>query len=371
MRIRIVAWLVCILLCIGCAGASEEFSVEARGVALIDQASGRILYAQNADEMLPIASTTKVMTALLALENAKLSEAVTAGEHASGMPGTSMYLGLGETLSMEQMLLGLMLRSGNDAAVAIAEHVSGSVDKFAGEMNARAAEIGADAHFVNPHGLDADGHLASALGLARILREAVRNEDFRRIAGTRRAVVPWVGNAYNRVLENKNRLLATYDGAAAGKTGYTSRAGRCLAFSAGRNGLVLVGAVLNCPTWFDSATQLLDYGFENYRLQTALVPGETACRVAVGNGMAKTVGAVAGAELAAAVGRDERYSVSYDFGENLRAPIRRGDVIGTAKIVIGGETIAECELLAAESVEVRTVSNALRYVLERWLGLFQ
>ena len=248
------------------ARGSEALTVAAKGAALIDGASGRMLFGQNENEMLPEASCTKIMTALLALEHSALDEEVTAGKNAHGVTGTSIYLSEGETLTMEQMLYGLMLRSGNDAAVAIAEHVAGSVSAFAEMANARAAELDADARFVNPHGLDAEGHAASALGLARIMREAMKNPDFRTITATERKIIPWVGNEYSRVLENKNRLLHSYEGATGGKTGYTSKAGRCLVFSAKREGLELIGCVLNCYTWFDTAAVMLDYGFENFRM---------------------------------------------------------------------------------------------------------
>ena len=168
-----------LMLCPWPVRASEAFTVAAKGAVLIDADSGRVLYGQNENERLPMASTTKVMTTLLALENSDLDEKVTAGENAAGVEGTSLYLSKGETLTMEQMLYGLMLRSGNDAAVAVAEHIAGSVSAFADMMNARAAELHADAHFVNPHGLDADGHGISALGLARVMREAMKKPVFR------------------------------------------------------------------------------------------------------------------------------------------------------------------------------------------------
>ena len=231
------------------ASASETLSVAAKGAVLIDGTSGRVLFRQNADEMLPMASTTKIMTALIALESCSLDETVVAGKNAAGVEGTSIYLSEGESLSMEHMLYGLMLRSGNDAAVAIAEHVSGSVPAFVEKMNARAQVLNADAHFVNPNGLPASGHAASALGMARIMRAAMQIDEFRTITATERKIIPWVGNEFSRVLENKNRLLSTYDGANGGKTGYTKTAGRRPVFSAERDGLFLIGAVLNCPTW--------------------------------------------------------------------------------------------------------------------------
>jgi len=172
MQRKWFAFILILTCLISAAQASEALSVDAKGAVLIDGASGRILFAQNADRMLPEASCTKIMTALVALENSTLEEEVTAGKNAHGVTGTSIYLSEGETLTMEQMLYGLMLRSGNDAAVAIAEHVGGSVEDFAEMMNQRAKELDADAHFINPHGLDAEAHYTTAYELAIIAKHA-------------------------------------------------------------------------------------------------------------------------------------------------------------------------------------------------------
>ena len=353
------------------AAASEPFAVAAKGAVLIDTDSGRILFAQDENRMLPMASTTKVMTTLLALERAKLDEPVTAGKNASGVPGTSLYLSEGETLSMEHMLYGLMLRSGNDAAVAVAEHVAGSVPAFAELMNAKAEELGIDAHFVNPHGLDAEGHRISALGLALVMREAMKHEAFRQITGTRRKVIPWVGNEYSRVLENKNKLLKTYEGATGGKTGYTGKAGRCLVFSAEREGLSLIGAVLNCPTWFDTAKVLLDYGFANFRAETALEAGQRVNQLPVKGGMADAVAVVAEEALRAAVPVGGQVETVRALPEAVEAPIRTGDPVGTAEIRSGGQTLAKCRLVAAANVEKRDLRASLQRLLRRWVLQFQ
>ena len=347
------------------ARASEALTVSAKGAVLIDGESGRILFAQNADEMLPMASCTKVMTALLALETASLDEKVTAGKNAHGVEGTSIYLSEGETLSMEQMLYGLMLRSGNDAAVAIAEHIGGSVSGFAEMMNRRADELDADAQFKNPHGLHAEGHKASALALARIMREAMKNPDFRTITSTQKKIIPWVGNEYSRVLQNKNRLLSTYEGATGGKTGYTSRAGRCLIFSAERDGLELIGAVLNCYTWFDTATLMLDFGFENFRMERALERGARAAVLHVEGGELATVDAICAEALAGAVEIGAKAEVKVSAGA-LTAPIRKGDVIGTAQLICSGQVIDECMLTAAHDVKVWNLAAAFRNLLRNW-----
>lgn len=365
MRRWIIGMLLAALLAAQAAIASEGLTVAAGSAVLIDGASGRILFGQDENVMLPEASCTKIMTALLALENSELDAQVTAGKNAHGVPGTSIYLSEGETLTMEQMLYGLMLRSGNDAAVAIAEHVAGSVEAFAELANARAAELDADAHFVNPHGLDADGHKASALGLARIMREALKNPDFRTITGTEKKIIPWVGNEYSRVLENKNRLLSTYEGATGGKTGYTSKAGRCLVFSAKREGMELIGAVLNCYNWFDTATLMLDYGFENFRMEQALEAGQRAAQVSVLDGEAASVDAVAADALMGAVRIGTEFHVETDV-QALQAPVSKGQVIGTARLVNEGETVASCELIAASDVGAWSLMTAIRNVLRNW-----
>ena len=369
---RRIALILLLLLCLPLpALASEPFTVAARAAVLIDADSGRVLFAQNADERLPMASTTKVMTTLLALEHASLDEQVTAGKNAAGVTGTSLYLSEGETLSMEHMLYGLMLRSGNDAAVAVAEHIAGSVPAFAEMMNARAEELGANAHFVNPHGLDAEGHGISALGLALVMREAMKNETFREITGTQRKVIPWVGNEYSRVLENKNKLLKTYEGATGGKTGYTGKAGRCLVFSAERGDLSLIGAVLNCPTWFDTATMLLDYGFENFRAEKALAGGQHVDAVPVKGGTDDAVRVVAEGDLRAAVPVGVRVRVVNRLPDALEAPVRAGEAVGTAELVSGGQVLARCRLVAAGSVQRRSLSQSVIRLLRRWILRFQ
>lgn len=361
MRKYAVWLLAAIFFMPSCACASEDFTVPAKAAVLIDAASGQVLFGQNENEMLPEASCTKIMTALLALENTTLGEEVTAGSNASGVTGTSLYLSEGETLTMEQMLYGIMLRSGNDAAVAVAEHIAGSVSAFADMMNRRAEELNADAHYVNPHGLDAEGHKASALGLARIMRQALTMDEFRTITSTKRKIIPWVGNEYSRVLENKNRLLTSYEGTTGGKTGFTSKAGRCLVFSAERNGLELIGTVLNCPTWFDTAESMLDYGFRNFYLYSALNEGEIACPVTVYDGERASVDAVAEGRLAAASATGIKPELILET-DAAAAPVEKGQVLGTAYLRINGQVIAKTRLLAAESVEKWDLAAAFKRI---------
>ncbi len=333
--------------------------VEARAVILIERKSGRVLYEMNADQMMPIASITKVMTALIAIEHADPDEVVTVSKDASGVSGTSLYLGEGEQLTVEELLLGLMLRSGNDAAVALAQHVAGDVDSFVKLMNDRAALLGADAYFTNPHGLDEREHSASARGMALIANEAMDYPAFRSLVTTKSAIIPWPGNPYERVLTNKNKLLTTYDGTTGVKTGFTDRAGRCLIFSAERDGMELLGVVLNCGQWFDAGAKLLNWGFEHYRLKTFLKTNQEIARIPVEGGMAGEVAIVVPMALIAPSTDGEAAELVIDYEKMLIAPVEEGLVIGRADVVVDGEVIASRALLAANSVDKRTYPAAL------------
>lgn len=347
------------------ADDAQQLEVSARASVLVDRASGRVMYAQNADELLPIASTTKIMTALLALEQSKPGDMVTASQNASGVPGTSIYLSVGETLTMRDMLLGLMLRSGNDAAVAIAEHVAGSVDAFVRRMNKRAEEIGATAYFTNPHGLDQGGNGASALGLAKIACEALKNPDFRKLVTTQEATLPWAGSQYLRSLSNKNKLLKSYPGATGVKTGFTDLAGRCLVFSAQRDGMELVGVVLGCGTWFETGQTLLDWGFSNFHPVKLLAAGEIAAEVPVAGGVRGYACAVAREDFIVPVMDNERCELKLEL-PSLAAPVAAGQALGTARAMVDGKPVAEIPLYAADSVETRDYLSMFEKLLRFW-----
>lgn len=348
------------------AQADGGFSIAARAACLIDAASGRILYAQNAHERYPMASTTKIMTALLALENASPDEPVTAGEHACGVEGTSIYLSAGETLSMRDMLYGLMLRSGNDAAVAIAEHIAGSAAGFAQMMDRRAVELGADAAFANPHGLPADGHEASAHAMTLIARAAMRLPLFREIVSTRRATIPWIGNDYARVLNNKNRLLTDYPGATGIKTGFTKAAGRCLVFSAAQEDMELIGCVLNCPDWFGEAARLLDHGFAEYNAHTLLRAGEVVAYADITRARDPRLPLTVAEDLILPLAAGEEYDLEFST-EPATAPVTAGEVFGSVSVIIDGFDVTRAPLVAAQSVSEWGLLSALRRILRQFV----
>jgi len=358
---KIVVPLAVILLFVF-VGAACAGEVNAKAAILIEFETGRVLFEKNADERLPIASTTKIMTCLLALENASPDQTVTAGKNASGVPGTSIYLSEGETLSMSDMLYGLMLRSGNDCAVAIAEHISGSVEAFASLMNMRAEQLGANAYFTTPNGLDEGGNGASARGIALIAREAMKNEDFRDIVKTQKKTIPWKDHQYERVLTNKNRLLKTYDGALGIKTGFTSKAGRCLVFAAEKDGMTLIGAVLSCPDWFDEAEKLLDYGFENYSMETIVRAGENVFEE---HAYGQTIRLNAGKDICLPLAEGEKIYVQYEKNK-IDLPIYEGEAAGKARVFLNDNCVYETDLVYEKTIEKMSFAAAFEHAVGAW-----
>lgn len=350
----------------GKAAALEETSATA--ACVLELGSGRVLYAHNAHTQLPMASTTKIMTALVALERGDPDAPVTCSKNAYGVPGTSIYLNLGETLSLDDMLTGLMLASGNDAAVAIAEHIGGSVEGFAQLMNARAQEIGAQhTHFITPHGLPQEGHVTTAYDLALIAREAMQRDDFRELVSTQRATIPWENHEYDRVLNNKNKLLSTYAGATGIKTGYTRAAGRCLAFGARRDGMELVGVVLGCADWFDESARLLDACFDEYTLAPLCDANVSLGTVRITGGTQREIAAITQRALHAPLKAGEETYLEIDLPEKIDAPLYMGQPLGEARVIVNGEAIDTQPLLASHAVSSASFCTRLETIFQSWL----
>ena len=243
--------------------------VSARGAVLIEADSGDIVFGQNPHAQMPMASTTKIMTALVALEALPLDTAVTITADSVGVEGSSIYLVEGEILTLEDLLYALLLESANDAAAAIAVAVSGSIEAFAALMNRKAADLGlTHTRFANPHGLDDPEHYTTAYELAMITREALENPAFRKICSTERRTIPLHGDEDARdgvrLLLNHNKLLDAYEGCIGVKTGFTKKTGRCLVSAAERGGVTLIAVTLNAPDDWRDHTAMLDYGFGLY-----------------------------------------------------------------------------------------------------------
>lgn len=244
--------------------------VSAKSAILIEQHSRRVLFAKDAYTKRRIASITKIMTAILAIESGKMDDTVTVSARAVRTEGSSIYLRQGEKIKLRDLVYGLMLRSGNDAAVAIAEHVGGSVEGFVFLMNKKAAEIGMrDTEFANPHGLDdAENHYSTAYDMALLMQYAMKNEEFRRISGTKvyRAPAP-PGEDGARVWRNKNKLLTSlYEYCTGGKTGYTKRAHRTLVTTASKGGIDLIAVTLDAPDDWNDHIAMYEYGFSHYHI---------------------------------------------------------------------------------------------------------
>ena len=247
--------------------SAYAFSSSARACAVLETNSSRLIYAQNVDKRLPMASTTKIMTAITAIENCDdLDKKFEVSKKAVGVSGTSLYLREGDVYSTRDLLYALMLISGNDASVAIAEHVAGSTSEFVTKMNELAKKIGVkNTHFANTHGLDADGHYTSAYDLACITAYALKNPIFREIVSTKNTKIV-NGNDENRYLRNKNKLLFTLENCIGVKTGFTDNAGRCLVSAVDKDGMILVCVVLNCGPMFEESASILKECSSSYRM---------------------------------------------------------------------------------------------------------
>ncbi len=247
--------------------AAEGPAAKSRAECVLEVSSRRILSEEQGDLPLPMASTTKILTAIMIIDDCDLSEKIEIPQAAAGVEGSSVYLRAGEIYSVEELLYGLMLRSGNDCAVALALHHSGSVERFAQAMNQKAARLGAeDSFFRNPHGLPAEGHHTTARDLALIAAYAMENPTFRKIVSTK---------YYEpRGFRNKNKMLGSFEGATGVKTGYTVQAGRCLVTSAERGGMTLVCAVLDSPEMYERSAELLEAAFSRYSMKELVKEGQ-------------------------------------------------------------------------------------------------
>ena len=333
-------------------------SLPASAAVLIEMESGDVIIERNASARLPMASTTKIMTALVALELAPSDTRIIVDAAAVGAEGSSVYLCAGEVLTLEQLLYALLLESANDAALAIAIGLCGSVEAFADLMNRKAEALGlTDTHFVNPHGLDDKAHYTTARELATVTQAALQNELFARIVSTRRATIPHAENPTGRLLINHNKLLRTYPDCVGVKTGYTTRSGRCLVSAATRDGVTLIAVTLNAAGDWQLHADMLDYGFTRYH--TVTLSDTDTYRV--------TLPVVGGERDLISLTNESALSITLPVGHGsiravteaphfLYAPVMTGENIGKAVFYCDTdgdgceEIIGELPLIACESV---------------------
>ncbi|RHW41203.1 D-alanyl-D-alanine carboxypeptidase [Neobacillus notoginsengisoli] len=273
-----ILWLLSLALIMGAvpAKASSNLSVSGRAAVLMEQKTGRVLFEKQAHTPMRIASITKIMTAILAIESGKMEKEVLVTERAVRTEGSSIYLKPGEKIKLKDLVYGLMLRSGNDAAAAIAEYVGGSEEGFAFLMNQKAAEIGMlNTYFSNPHGLDnKEKHFSTAYDMALLTRYAMGNDEYKKIAGTKVHHFPDPEENWDREWRNKNRLLSMYRFCTGGKTGYTKRAKRTLVTTAKKGDMELIAVTLNAPDDWNDHIQLFESGFASFRMAEILPKGK-------------------------------------------------------------------------------------------------
>lgn len=355
--------------------ASALPKVNAKGAALIEQESGRVLYEKEGEQPLPMASTTKIMTCILAIEQGDLNDIVTTSKRASIAPPVKLHLKVGEKQRLGDLLYALMLQSDNDVAVAVAEHIGGSVEHFGEMMTAKAREIGAQhTSFKTPNGLDAEGHYASAHDMALIGAYAMKNPEFKRIVTTTLVTIPTQPTEGSRVhdLQCKNRFIYSYEGADGIKTGFTNKAGHCFVGSASRGDMQLVAAALGSGWGSRGKTQkytdvinMMNYGFKHYQMYTLVSPEKEVICIPVKKAIVKEVGADCKAtiRLPLTLAEKEKVTIKTVVPDEVTAPVKQGDEIGHIEIICEGTTLAEAPLYANSDINKASVFDYVK----KWL----
>jgi len=384
MRSSLAAVLAALMLCaspgaVRAATANDPptngLSTTARAAALVEAHTGRELFLKDAGLHLPMASVTKLMTLLLAVEaveqgKAGLTDRVSASEHAWSMGGSQIYLEQGEEMTLKEMLIAVAVGSANDASVAVAEHLAGSEEAFVADMNERARALGCTGtHFANCTGLPAAEHYTTALDLTRILRAGLSHPLFMELSGIKEYDLR--GGRFK--LWNTNKLLWWYKGADAGKTGWTSEAAYCLAASAERDGLRLVAVVLGTPeprSHFRETIRLFNWGFARYRAVNLAGAGEKIRDLKVDKGHRQTVPAVTADWVTLVVPRGEEkgFEIRVELPASVGAPVRRGDRVGSVVVVKKGEEVLQVPLVAAGDVSRAGLGDEIRRIMQRVYG---
>ncbi|MGN1098235.1 MAG: D-alanyl-D-alanine carboxypeptidase family protein [Clostridia bacterium] len=372
---RIISTIIALLLIFSVSAVyGAQPQCDAKAVLLMDYDSGTVLYESNSAERLAPASVTKIMTMLLIMEAIERGEIgydtiVTASERAKSMGGSTIFLDTNEQMSVNDLLKGIAVASGNDACVAMAEHLCGSVEAFVEKMNARAAELGMEnTHFVNCNGLDADGHYSSAMDIAIMSRELMKHKDIFKYTTI------WMDSLRDGAfqLANTNKLIRFYDGATGLKTGSTDKALCCISATAKRDNMHLIAVVLGSPNSkarFAAARELLNYGFANFSTVKLGEKDKIVCTAPVSKGNKTEIGLVSAEDASALLPKDKVNSIETqtEISGNLSAPIKKGDVLGKVTATLDGAVIAQCSLVAAEDVDRKSVFSYFTALMELFM----
>ena len=371
MKKTIAFLLVFALPCVTCFAAPE---IKCKSALLMEQSTGKILFEQNSREKLPPASVTKVMTMLLTMEaiaagTLKYDDIVIASERAKSMGGSTIYLDAGEQMSVGDLLKGIAVASGNDACVAIGEHIAGSESGFVEMMNKRAAELGMeDTTFHNTNGLPTDGHVTSARDIALMSRELLKHEDIFKYTTI------WTDSLRNGEfgLANTNKLIRFYSGANGLKTGSTDEAGFCISATAKRDDMQLIAVVMGSDTSgerFESAKSMLDFGFANYCIVNASDNVSLENRINVLKGESETIEVELENGFETLVEKSIKKDIKGEVKllESVTAPIEKGDKVGEVIFKIGDETLGKCNVVATENVKRKGLAAIYMQLLKEWL----
>jgi len=351
--------------------------VAAHGAILMDAKTGRVLWEKNSETPMAMASTTKIMTAIIALENGNLEDIVTVSERAARSPEVNMNLTAGEELRLKDLLYALMLMSYNDTAVAIAEHISGDVETFCSIMTDKARELGAmNTVFETPSGLDLGDHHSTAYDMALITRYALENQQFMEIINT--SYITIGTNKRTVDLRNKNRLLSEYEGAIGVKTGFTGKAGQCFVGSAQRDGMKLISVVF-ASGWGDAGREqkwvdtkrILDYGFLNYKYVELVEAGDIPGHLDVTRTRNPRIDIALEEGLTLPLNPEEQSNIKiqFEYPEEVQAPIQIGQIMGRTIISLDGEMLKTINLIAMEEAERHDFPTSLKKILENWLEM--
>ena len=368
IAIGLMFCMLCTLLVVPSNAVEFTGEINAKSAILMEQSSGKVLFEYNADEALPPASVTKVMTILLVLEaidegKITIDDPVTVSAYATSMGGSQIYLKENEVMSVSDLLKAVVVASANDAAVALAEHLYGTEEAFVARMNERAAELGmVNTNFCNTNGLDDTdtGHLTSARDIAIMSREVLKHPlifDYSTI---------WMDSVRNAAfgLTNTNRLIRFYHGANGLKTGSTSKAGFCISATAERDGMQLIAVIMGAPsrdTRNALAASLLDFGFANYSGRS--VPGQTVDPVPVKGGTTRSCEASYADASFVTEKSNEETTTQVVYHTSLRAPVKKGDVVGTVRFLLGSEELGTTDLVAQSDVKQMTFGEILLHLL--------
>lgn len=324
---------------------------------LIEAASGAVLFAKDPEQRRAPASTTKMMTAIVALEKGKLNRVIQVSPRAAGTPGSSLWLRAGDRFTLWELLKGMMLQSGNDGSIAVAEGVAGSVERFVELMNLKAKEIGAlKTNFRNPHGLRAPSHYTTAMDLALIARYGLANKNFAELVRQKTGTLRRADGGGEIPLTNTNRLLWYLEGADGVKTGTTNEAGHCLVSSATRDGKQLIAVALNSPNRWDDSARLLEYGFREFTIRKVARHDRPVCRVQVQNSERSYINLYPRRDLVAVVRKGQESLISTEtvlINNRVRAPLGAGQILGKIRYRYGNRMVEEVDLINYQPVAAR------------------